>query len=115
MTPSGNIECSGASDEAGYIQCVLRDVDFVTQPKPADCETDWVNNEINLANSVTTLGQCRGDVPIAVLNPRKAVLKYGTVNIYNGIRCFSETRGLSCWEGDSEHGFFVSKSVFAVF
>jgi hypothetical protein len=43
-------------------------------------------------------------------------LEYGSVNrLKADIHCFSEERGLSCWSPESEHGFFVSRSVFAVF
>lgn len=113
VTPSGNITCT---DEFENLSCVVEKADFATPAKPADCDVDWAANEIDFSVPLTTLGACRGDPPPAVLLTNAHKLEYGTVNtLKHGVLCLSEERGLSCWASQSRHGFFVSKSVFAVF
>ena len=113
VTPSGNITCT---DEFDVLSCLVDETDFPAPTESSDCEQDWVANEVDFDPPVTTLGACRGDPPSAALHPDAPTLQYGTVNtLKDGVRCLSEEQGLSCWAADSGHGFFVSRSVFAVF
>ena len=94
----------------------MEERDFPTPGKPSDCGEDWADNEIDFDPPMTTLGACRGDPPPAALHPDAPTFQYGTVNMLkNGVRCLSQEQGLSCWTPDSGHGFFVNRSVFAVF
>lgn len=94
----------------------MKKSDFATPDKPADCDVDWAANEIYFSAPLTTMGVCRGDPSPAVLVAKASTLEYGAVNkLKHGVLCLSEERGLSCWASQSGRGFFVSKSVFAVF
>ena len=101
--------------DSSDIQCTVNEAVYAGGPKPEDCEFDWANTEINMYGPAITLGTCRSGVAASLLNRGKPVLEYGTINTYEGTRCLSESRGLSCWETDSGHGFFASKSIFTIF
>ncbi|KRE41331.1 hypothetical protein ASG74_12270 [Knoellia sp. Soil729] len=114
VTPSGNIRCT--DEVGGLLSCLVDKTDFPTPERPRDCAEDWAEGEISFSPPRTTLGSCRGDPPPAALHPDAPTFEYGTVNqLKGGVRCLSEEQGLTCWTPGTGHGFFVSRSVFAVF
>lgn len=112
VTPSGNIGCDRI-DEYG-LACFIMDR-YWDEVVP--------NEHINCGGfTLTTEGElephCRGDAPLWVLVTHGQVtgenitMPYDNSYLIGDNVCLSEFHGLTCWNPETAHGFFLSRESF---
>ena len=108
-TPSGNIGCSLYAGQSA--RCDIHEHSWSPPPKPADCPLDW-----GFGLQVASTGQgsfvCAGDT---AFDPASPVLGYGQRAREGSFLCASEQAGVTCTNGDNNHGFFVARDTYRVF
>lgn len=105
-SPSTNIACEIAT---GYARCDIGERYWDPPPAPADCYADW-----GPALSVGPGGSdfvCVGDTLLGAFD----TLPYGSSAQHGSIRCDSETRGMTCTDLSTGHGFFVAREGYELF
>jgi hypothetical protein len=98
---------------AGTARCDIRHRTWSPPPRPASCP-----NVVDYGQGVIVgrSGQgklvCAGDT---ALDPSAQGLPYGTDSVVGRFRCQSRTAGVTCTNGDTGHGFFISIGSYRVF
>lgn len=127
VTPSGNIMCyAGPSD----IRCDVTEVTYRLPQPPSWCDTDY-GQAFSLRRNASVM--CAGDTifgtasprqnwflktglkPVKVYNTPQAVLPYGWTVKGTQIACTSTTKGVTCTNSTTRHGFTISKAAYKVF
>lgn len=114
-TPSNNIYCQFVEgvpgDFASYLRCDIKYRYTAPPPRPTDCDLSW--GDAYTISEEATSGQlfCHGDTAIDDALP---TLLYGDLWRAGGIRCKSETIGLTCINAIG-HGFSISKESQRLF
>ena len=108
-SPSGNIGCliNGAG-----VRCDIRNHQWPTPPKPADCDVDYGGGVAVGKRDVPANFVCAGDT---VLDPSAEVLPYGEKIKIKRFRCASKQKGMRCVNRDNKHGFFLSAQEVRLF
>lgn len=117
-TPSGNIVCE--LDRAGVI-CDIIEFSYEPPPQPPSCRLDW-GRELELIGGRPGAFTCAGQGPSVEVNvpwagwsrpypdaPAAAELGYGQIAAAGDYRCESSENGVRCMNGDTRHGFFLSR------
>lgn len=110
ITPSGNIACLMGEED---VMCQALDTvmieDFDNPEGDGQCDGFWLEASVDyLCHSESPLWDGRESDPAGW-----PVLNYGdTVAVFQYV-CTSENNGLTCWNGETGHGFFLSRSRYA--
>jgi len=108
-SPSDNIGCSLYAGQSA--RCDIHEHTWTPPPKPADCPLDW-----GFGLQVASTGQgsfiCAGDT---AFDPASPILGYGQRAREGSFVCASEQAGITCTNGDNNHGFFLSRDNYRVF
>ena len=114
-TPSHNIFCQfveGTSgDYATFIRCDIKYSYAAQPPRPSDCNLDWGYAYQIAVDAPKGESVCHGDTAI---DEALLTLAYGSVWQRNGIRCKSESVGLTCINALG-HGFSLSREQQRLF
>ncbi|WP_313025505.1 excalibur calcium-binding domain-containing protein [Mobilicoccus sp.] len=127
VTPSGNIRClAGPSD----VRCDITEIAYRLPQTPSWCPTDY-GQSFGLYRDASIL--CAGDTiagtasprqnwflktglkPLNVYGEQQAVLPYGWTVKGTQIACTSTTKGVTCTNSTTRHGFTISKAAYKVF
>ncbi|WP_312719991.1 excalibur calcium-binding domain-containing protein [Mobilicoccus sp.] len=127
ISPSGNIMCAaGARD----VRCDVTEFTYRTPKRPSWCDTDF-GQAFGLRRTAEVL--CAGDTLWGAASPgqnwfRKtglrassvqglpqAVLPYGWTLKSTQIACTSTTKGVTCVNTTTKHGFTVAKASYRLF
>ena len=112
-TPSRNIGC--IAETGKFIRCDISQSAGTRPPRPRSCQLDWGNAFGVERRSARGHGICAGDTALPGPRERIRIAAYGTtVRVGNGLRCLSQTTGLTC-RNLAGHGFFLSKQRIRVF
>jgi hypothetical protein len=109
MTPSDNIGCYLS---AKSVRCDIRERNWSPPPKPRYCikfGVDW-GQGIGVGSRKATF-VCAGDTVLG--GPGE--LGYGQTAQRGSIVCDSETKGMTCSNGATGHGFFLSRETYRIF
>src|ERR1700751_6099274 len=107
-SPSGNIDCLVASDEA---PCDIRQHSFTSPPRPKRCDLEWGSVvAVGKSSKRGTFG-CVGDT---ARDPKAKALPYGKTIRAGGMRCTSRTDGVRCANGRG-HGFLIGRAKYRLF
>ncbi len=109
-SPSANIGCMII---AGTARCDIRHRNWSPPPRPASCPNvvDFGQGLI-VGRSGSGRLVCAGDT---ALDPSARNLPYNADTIVGAFRCLSTTAGVTCTNGDTGHGFFISIGSYRVF
>jgi hypothetical protein len=118
-TPSRNIVCGYSIDLFGKasMECGIKS-GLKPPPRRIHCLAGDPNDKRvglrDTGRAVPVL--CAGDPGplLPQIEARARVLRYGTKIRFGGIRCTSETTGLTC-RNRNEHGFFISRERWRMF
>ena len=115
-TPSNNIYCmfgEGTPDRQSisYLRCDIKETHTKAPPPPPDCDLEWGNAFEIAENAVSGQRVCHGDTTI---DDDLLILAYESVWQHGGIKCKSETIGLTCINAMG-HGFSLSKNSQRLF
>lgn len=127
VTPSGNIRClAGPSD----VRCDITEIAYRLPQTPSWCPTDY-GQAFDLSRDASLL--CAGDTIFGTASPRQnwflktglkplnvrgdqqAVLPYDWTVKSTQIACTSTTKGVTCTNSTTRHGFTISKAAYKVF
>lgn len=127
VTPSGNITCvAGPSD----VRCDILDYTYRAPRNPGWCDLDY-GSILGLRRSASFV--CAGDTAFGTASPRQnwflktglkplnvygeqqAVLPYDWTVKSTQIACTSTTKGVTCTNSTTRHGFTISKAAYKVF
>lgn len=113
QSPSGNIHCSLASDEADsdMARCDIVEATWSPPPRPADCDLAW-GSSVSVGGSGRADFDCAGDT---VMDPANPVLRYGQASASGGVRCTSRESGMTCTASATGHGFELSRDAYRLF
>ena len=109
ITPSENIACLMGEDD---VMCQALDTamieDFDNPEGDGQCDGFWLGTSADfLCHSESPLWDGRESDPTDW-----PALNYGdTVAVFQYV-CASENNGLTCWNGETGHGFFLSRSRY---
>ena len=103
--PSGNIGCTMQSD-GGVVRCDIRQRDFATPARPADCNLDFGHAVVLGAGFV-----CAGDTVLGA----GPVLPYGSTIRQGRYECRSDEVGVTCTNLEIGHGFLLSAAEYRPF
>jgi hypothetical protein len=106
-TPTGNIGCYATPTGVG---CAIGQYDWTLPPKPRDCDADW-GAGIDIGDGLANIGVCASDTSLGA----ERVLAYGTGVRIGVMECVSETRGVTCRNVRTRHGFFLSRASYRTF
>jgi hypothetical protein len=108
-SPSGNIGCILIG---GAARCDIEKREW-TASRPAGCpeELDF-GQGLQVGKSGPGTVVCAGDT---TLDPSAPVLAYGTGASAGPFICVSRSRGITCTNGRSGHGFFLSVQAYRTF
>ena len=107
IAPSGNVSCMLKAD---YARCDIVDRDWSPPPRPADCEFDY-GQGVAVSDSGPAEFVCAGDTTFGV----DEVLPYGESMSTGPMRCESAEPGVTCRNGDTGRGFFLSRQSYRLF
>lgn len=107
-TPSGNIGCY--VDTTGGARCDIAERDWRPPPRPASCELDY-GQGISVNRSGRGHFLCAGDTALGA----GPVLAYGKSVSAGRYTCTSRRSGVTCRNGRSGHGFFISRASYRLF
>jgi Bacterial SH3 domain len=108
-TPSNNIYCQFAEgvygDFPSSVRCDIKESYGPLPPRPADCDLEWrgaytISQEDRSGQLI-----CHGDT---VIDDALPTLSYGQSWRRGGLRCKSESTGVTCINALG-HGFFISR------
>ena len=105
-SPSGNISCTLNDIVAA---CYINSLAPSFTNRPEDCEGDWGRYFYVLARGSGTLGCVTEQI-----EPPKTLLPYGQTLVTDGLRCTSQTTGMTCVNAQGG-GFTVRRSAQRVF
>lgn len=109
VTPTGNIRCSlGSGPEGDGVRCDIRDKQWESPPKAADCEFDW-GYSLYLTEEQSGFA-CVSDA-IDPVEP----LPYGETEALGRVECTSRQTGVRCEHLGSGHGFELSRARYSLF
>jgi len=127
-TPSENIACATEWESFG---CMIYEYTYVDPPElrvPCSGEPSELcgGNGFRISGGRVSLMD-RSDVPpwtascydwgtcgTNYIDTRLPTLQYGSVAALDYYACISGEDGLTCWDTRSGHGFFMSRSAYAV-
>lgn len=112
-SPTGNIGCQISPTS---VRCDIDERTWSPPPRPADCTLDY-GQGISIATGGTAQFVCAGDTA-RVLPPyggAGAPLPYGQAITSGPIRCESAETDVTCRDGDSGHGFSISREAYEFF
>lgn len=108
-SPSGNIGCY--VDTSAGARCDIAERDW-TVSRPAGCPSDM---DFGQGLIVTRRGRghvvCAGDTALGA----GKILAYGRSVSAGRYTCTSRTSGVTCRNGKSGHGFFISRASYRLF
>ena len=107
VSPSGTVACMLESD---YVRCDIMDRDWAPPPRPADCEFDY-GQGIAISDSGPAEFVCAGDTAFG----SDEVLPYGESMSSGPMRCESSEPGVTCRNGETGAGFFLSRQSYRLF
>jgi uncharacterized protein DUF6636 len=109
QSPRGNISCliTGRG-----VRCDIRNHQWPTPPKPADCDVDYGGGVAVGRRDVPANFVCAGDT---VFDPNAEVLGYGQKIKVKRFRCASKPKGMRCVNRSTKHGFFLSAQDVRLF
>jgi hypothetical protein len=116
VSPSGNITC-GYRPSSAAVACHIANKQWDVRPEhvPEDgrCSLDY-GNEVEIVAGELAAFTCRGDVPWYLDDDTVLqTLAYGEFLDVGPFLCLSETKGLSCWEGDNLlSGFTMARQPY---
>jgi hypothetical protein len=106
-TPSSNIGCYVS---ARSTRCDIRERNWDPPPSDTECELDY-GQGIGLSPNGKADFVCAGDTALG----GPATLGYGEVSRRGFLRCRSGSKGITCTEVRSGHGFFLSRESYRIF
>jgi hypothetical protein len=115
-SPSGNIVCGHLADDDA-VDCSIANKQWEVAaddvPDGGACPLDY-GHEVRLQSGGSAAFTCRSDVPWYLSEPQPApALAYGEFLQVGPFLCLSETKGLSCWEGDDvADGFTMASRTY---
>lgn len=92
-------------------RCDIREREWQTPPKPADCDLDW-GHALGVGGEGPGRFRCAGDTAIG---GQTVVLPYGSVARRGPFECRSEESGVECVNLDTGHGIAVSRTEYRLF
>lgn len=112
-TPSKNIWCDNRVFGGGPFECYIEEHDYW------GVEEDWSDWAVNLPfdGGAASDGLWSTEPPEAyweLQEGRLPILEYGTVARIDTIACASAKTGLTCWNTETRHGFFLSRAAYKV-
>ncbi len=108
-SPSGNIGCITT---AGTVRCDIEKRSWNPPQRPADCPSEVDFGQGVTVGSGAARFVCAGDT---ALNPTATKLAYGTATAAGDLTCASATAGITCTNGATGHGFFISSTSYRLF
>lgn len=136
VTPTGNITCAMyvGPDAANDVRCDILSRRWRPSARPAWCDLDW-GHGFGLQRRASLI--CAGDTVFGTatlgqegtrwFSPRRGVrvklrgapamagLKYGVTMRAGRLDCTVTTKGVTCTNRGTKHGFFVSRDRYRVF
>lgn len=111
-SPSGNILCQGDYPVAGYVSCLLSEMDNKKPvlPRPKDCPVEW-GQDFGLNDRGKAYLNCYGDFPYDI---DARVLPYGQSINGKGWSCTSQKTGMRCVNKDGK-GFLINRKKQTLF
>jgi hypothetical protein len=107
QSPSANIGCAAVNGDVVEVRCDIRNHDWKSPPKPANCELDYGGGLVIRAGATAEF-VCAGDT---TLN-NGPILKYGETNRVGSIPCKSTEAGMTCLDDETGRGFFLSRQSY---
>ena len=107
ISPSGNVTCRL---NAEFVRCDILDRAWAPPPRPADCELDY-GQGITIVEGEPAQFVCAGDTTLGV----DEVLPYGKAMSAGPMRCESAEAGITCRNGETGRGFFISRESYRLF
>jgi hypothetical protein len=107
QSPSKNIGCAAVNEDVANVRCDIRNHDWKSPPKPADCDVDYGGGLVIQAGGNAAF-VCAGDT---TLN-NGSILEYGATNKIGSITCKSTQAGMTCIDAETGRGFFLSRQRY---
>jgi hypothetical protein len=115
QTPSHNIACSmfDSHSSGAFVRCDIADRDWSLPHKPSSQGCKELDFEGDVMVTASGRGHfiCAGDTQLR----QGPVLHYGHHKTVGRFTCSVSTKGVTCRNGRTHHGFFYSKESYRFF
>ncbi len=114
QSPSGNLNCIAGTSPV-FVDCLAKHALWPSKrARPANCDLDWVPNELSLGSRRVIVGACRGDVGPRCFHDC-TTLAYGNSVSVGPIRCRSAANGITCrYVSGKLAGFRIARGDYVI-